>query len=145
MCQEVALDKIPGVLPLGIGDILWRLIVKCVLEAADPQATDACGADKLCASLKLGCERGIYGMSAFWDESSAGENHGFLLFDADNGFNAFSCIWMLWTICHKWPAGARFTFTCYKFQSYSYAIREEPIFSSSTHGKGLLKMNLLQC
>ena len=75
MCREVALDKMPGVCPLGIGDILRRLTAKCVLEAAGPQATDACGADQLCAGLKLGCEGGIHGMSALWDELSAGENY----------------------------------------------------------------------
>ena len=56
-------------------------------------------------------------MSALWDELSEGEDNGFLMIDADNGFNAYSRIRMLWTIRHLWPAGARFAFNCYKFQS----------------------------
>jgi len=117
MCREVALDKMPGIRPIGIGEIFRRLIAKCVLEAAGPQATSACGSDQLCAGLKLGCEGGIHAMSALWDELSVGEDVGFLMIDADNGFNAYSRIRMLWTIRHLWPAGARFVFNCYKFQS----------------------------
>ena len=99
MCREVAIDKMPSVRPLGIGDILRRLISKCVLEATGAQATAACGADQLCVGLKLGCEGGVHGMSALWDELlPSGEGYGFLLIDANNGFNSFSCIQMLWTI-----------------------------------------------
>ena len=34
--------------------------------------------------------------------------------DACNGFNKLSRLEMLWTVQHRWPAGARFTFNCYK-------------------------------
>ena len=36
------------------------------------------------------------------------------LVDARNGFNELSRLAMLWTVRHRWPAGARFAFTCYK-------------------------------
>ena len=85
------------------------------MEAAGPQATAACGVEQLWSGLKLGCEGGIHAMSALWDELSVGEDFGFLLIDADNGFNAYSRIRILWTVRHVWPAGARFVFNCYKF------------------------------
>ena len=34
------------------------------------------------------------------------------LVDACNGFNELSCLEMLWTVRHRWLAGARFTFNC---------------------------------
>ena len=117
MCREVTLDKMPGVRPLEIGDIIRRLIAKCVLEVAGPQATDVCGSTNLCAGLKLGCEGAVHRISVLWDELSADENIGFLLIDADNGFNEYSQIQMLWTIRHEWPAGAKFAFNCYKHQA----------------------------
>ena len=37
-----------------------------------------------------------------------------LLVDARNGFNELSCMAMLWTVRHRWAAGARFAFNCYR-------------------------------
>ena len=37
------------------------------------------------------------------------------LVDARNGFNKLSRLAMLWTVQHRWPAGARFAFNCYKY------------------------------
>ena len=36
------------------------------------------------------------------------------LVDARNGFNKLSCFTMMWTVRHRWPAGARFAFNCYR-------------------------------
>ena len=38
------------------------------------------------------------------------EPSGTTLVDARNGFNQLSRLAMLWTVQHRWPAGARFTF-----------------------------------
>ena len=39
---------------------------------------------------------------------------GKMLVDARNGFNNLIRLAMLWTVRHRWPAGARFTFNCYR-------------------------------
>ena len=39
---------------------------------------------------------------------------GTTLVDSCNGFNELSRLAMLWTVRHRWPAGARFSFNCYK-------------------------------
>ena len=36
------------------------------------------------------------------------------LADARNGFNELSRLEILWTVQHRWTAGARFAFNCYK-------------------------------
>eukprot|EP00957_Ditylum_brightwellii_P198386 15117760-Ditylum_brightwellii.AAC.1 len=38
---------------------------------------------------------------------------GTTLVDARNGFNELSRLAMLWTVHHRWTAGARFVFNCY--------------------------------
>jgi hypothetical protein len=40
--------------------------------------------------------------------------HGALLVDARNGFNELGRRAMLWTIRHRWAAGSRFAFSCYR-------------------------------
>ena len=42
------------------------------------------------------------------------EPSGTTLVDTRNGFNELSRLAMLWTVRHRWPAGARFAFNCYK-------------------------------
>eukprot|EP00957_Ditylum_brightwellii_P059953 4551817-Ditylum_brightwellii.AAC.1 len=39
---------------------------------------------------------------------------GTTLVDARNGFNELSQYAMLWTVRHRWQAGARFVFNCYR-------------------------------
>ena len=48
----VALDKRPGVRPLGIGEILLRALDKLVMRAAGDQAKMVCGNLQMCADLE---------------------------------------------------------------------------------------------
>ena len=36
------------------------------------------------------------------------------LVDACNGFNEMSRLALLWTVQHRWPAGAKFALNCYR-------------------------------
>ena len=56
----VALDKQPGVRPLGIGEVWERLWAKCVLGEAGQQGKLACGSSQLCAGLEAGIEGAIH-------------------------------------------------------------------------------------
>ena len=55
-CRLVALDKRPGVRPVGIGETLCRALAKLVMRAAGEQAKTACGNLQLCAGPKAGIE-----------------------------------------------------------------------------------------
>ena len=55
-CRLVALDKRPGVRPVGIGETLRRALAKLVMRAAGEQAKTACGDLQLCAGLAAGIE-----------------------------------------------------------------------------------------
>ncbi len=50
-CRLVALDKCPGIHPVGIGSIFLHLLAKILLLLAGGQATKACGNTNLCAGL----------------------------------------------------------------------------------------------
>ena len=55
-CRLVALDKRPGLCPVGIGVMLRRALAKLVMRAAGDQAKTACGNLQLCAGLEAGIE-----------------------------------------------------------------------------------------
>ena len=55
-CCLVALDKRPGVRPVGIGETLCRALSKIVMREAGDQAKTACGNLQLCAGLGAGIE-----------------------------------------------------------------------------------------
>ena len=55
-CPLVALDKRPGVLPIGIGETLQRYIANLVMRAEGDQARTVCGSLQMCAGLEAGIE-----------------------------------------------------------------------------------------
>ena len=110
----VALDKCPGVRPVGIGEIWRRLFAKTVLILAGEEAKEECGDEQLCAGLEAGIEGGIHAARAEWIEHEEDEEWGFLLVDARNAFNEGNRTAILWTVRHLWPSGARFAFNCYR-------------------------------
>jgi hypothetical protein len=110
----VALDKCPGVRPIGIGETWRRLAAKATLQVAGSDAKELCGIHQLCAGLEAGIEGAIHAIDELWKQFDAEEEWGFLLIDAANAFNELNRTAMLWTIRHEWPAGARFAFNCYR-------------------------------
>ena len=59
-CCLVALDKRPGVRPVGIGETLCRALAKIVMRAARNQAKTACVNLQLCKGLEAGIEGAIH-------------------------------------------------------------------------------------
>jgi len=135
----VALDKQPGVRPVGIGEIYRRLMAKCVLAVTGRQATTACDNLNLCTGLQAGIEGAVHAMGNAWQAAEfrggktapktittidsevtttsvveSGQPYTTLLVDARNGFNELSCKVAMWTIRHQWPNGSRFAFNCYR-------------------------------
>ena len=110
----IALDKMLGIRPIGIGETWRRLFAKTVILVTGDDTTEACGSEQLCAGLKAGIEGGVHAASAFWDENAKKEDTGFLLIDAKNAFNEMNRDLMLWRIRFDWPKGCRFIFNCYK-------------------------------
>ena len=70
-CRLVALDKQPGVRPVGIGEIFRRLIAKCVLAAVGHQAMEACGNLKFGAGLPAGIEGAVHATTTAWEKATA--------------------------------------------------------------------------
>ena len=112
--RMIALDKQPGIRPVGVGETWRRLMAKCLLKVVGPEAKSACGTTQLASSLEARIEGAIHAIRVLWEEHRKEEDWGFLLIHAHNAFNEDNRTAMLWYVLHKWPSGAQFTFNCYR-------------------------------
>ena len=61
-CRLIPLDKNPGLRPIGIGEVLRRILGKLVVMVLRPDLQTNAGDLQLCAGQRSGCEAGIHAM-----------------------------------------------------------------------------------
>ena len=108
----IALDKSPGVRPIGIGESLRRLIGKVICFLTRDDAEAVCGVSQLCAGLRCGAEGAIHVAGDLFE--AGGDSHGMLVMDAENAFNSINRTALLWNIRILWPRVSRFVFNTYR-------------------------------
>ena len=113
-CRLIPLDKNPGVRPIGIGEVLRRIIGKAIIFTIKPQIMDSAGDLQLCAGQPAGCEAAVHAMSEIFMEE---ETDAVLLVDASNAFNSINRKVMLHNIKYICPAMAVYTYNCYSTAS----------------------------
>ena len=83
-CRLIALDKQPGVRPIGIGEVARRIISKAILSVVGQAVQEAVGCIQLCAGQDCGIEAGIHAMQQAFELD---DTEGILMADASNAFN----------------------------------------------------------
>ena len=81
----IVLDKNLGVRPIGIGEVVRRIIAKAVLSVVTGDIQRAAGALQLFAEQISGVEAAIHSMWSIYAEVSS---EGVLLIYASNAFNS---------------------------------------------------------
>ena len=66
--RMIALDKQPGIRPVGVGETWRRMMVKCLLRVVGPEAKATCGTTQLAVGVEAGIEGAIHVMRVLWEE-----------------------------------------------------------------------------
>ena len=109
-CRLVPLNKNPGLRPIGIGEVLRRIIGKAVTAVCRTDIQTAAGGLQLCAGLPGGVEAGIHSMRQIFDDD---DTHGLIQVDANNAFNSINRQVLLHNIKFICPEIAIFVRNCY--------------------------------
>ena len=83
-CRLIPLDMNPGVRPIGVGEVLRRIVGKTVSGFLKEEIKEAAGPLQVCAGHNAGAEAAIHAMSQVFVEEGT---DGMLLIDASNAFN----------------------------------------------------------
>ena len=65
-CRLIPLDKSPGVRPIGIGEVLRRIVGKAIISVIRPDIINSAGFLQLCAGQKVGCEAAVHAMNSLF-------------------------------------------------------------------------------
>ena len=83
----IALDKNPGVRPIGIGETSRRIITKAVLTVTRGDVQDAAGSVQLCAGQIAGVEAAVHAVQKSFRQD---EREAALFVDVSNAFNSLN-------------------------------------------------------
>ena len=100
-CRLIALNKNPGVRPIGVGEALRRLLGKAMVLTTGMDVEELCGADQLSSGLKGGIEGAIHSVNRIFSEGSS-LGYGVLMVDAKNAFNSVNRVVELWNARSLW-------------------------------------------
>ena len=87
VCRLIALDKNPGVRPIGVCEVMRRIVAKAVLVILRDDIQEAAGSHQLCAGQLSGAEAAVHAVRRVFEE---GSTEAVLLVDASNAFNSLN-------------------------------------------------------
>ena len=125
-CRLIPLDKKPGCRPIGIGEVIRRIIGKCIMAVVKDDVTRAAGNLQVCAGQQAGGEAAIHAMRTIFEHKDC---EAVLLVDAKNAFNSMNRKTMLHNVGIKCPTLAMYAENTYNKPSDLY-------IDNSTLGNG---------
>ena len=110
VCRLIPLDKSPDIRPIGVGEVLRRIIGKAILTVLKSDILNVTGYQQLCAGLESGCEVAVYAVMDLFEED---KTHGFIQIDASNPFNSISRTLLLHNVKIFCPEIETYINNCY--------------------------------
>ena len=116
-CRLIPLDKRPGCRPIGVGEVLRRIMGKCIMAVVKEDVRKAAGNLQVCAGQQAGGEAAVHAMREMFDNT---ECEAVLLVDAKNAFNTINRKTMMHNIKIKCPSLATYVENTYTTPSDLY-------------------------
>ena len=110
-CRLIALDKCPGVRPIGVGEVLRRIVSKTILSLVREDIQRAVGPLQLCVGHEAGCEAAVHALRTMFKDQ---ESEAVLLVDASNAFNSLNRNTALRNVMSICPSLATITINTYR-------------------------------
>ena len=132
----IPLDKCPGVRPIGIGEILRRIIGKVIGWALKEDIQIAAGPLQAATGLQGGAEAAIHAMKQVFEDENT---EAVILVDASNAFNSLNRQVALHNIQHTCPPFAKVLINTYRQPSRLFVAGGKEISSreGTTQGDNL--------
>ncbi len=128
----IALDKCPGVRPIGIGDTARRIIAKASLAIVKDDILDAADNTQMCVGQTSGCEAATRSVRQSFDDSAS---EAALLIDANNAFNSLNRMTALHNVQFLCPSFSTILINTYRAHSELY-IDGEVLYSQEGTTQG---------
>jgi len=124
-CRLIALDKCPGVRPIGIGETIRRVIGKAISTITREEIQEAASPLQVCGGHLSGCEAAVHAMQQIYESF---ETEAIILVDASNAFNSLNRQIALRNIQHICPPLSKVVINTYR-EDVCLFIDGEAIFS----------------
>ena len=132
-CRLIPLNKNPGLRPIGVGEVLRRIVGKIVMNISKNDVIKSVGSLQVCAGQISGVEAAIHSMHDVYDLE---ETEAVLLIDAENAFNLINRKVMLHNISILCPIIATFVNNCYAVPARLFVIGGKEILSNEGTTQG---------
>ena len=130
----IPLDKKPGVRPIGIGDVLRRIISSATISLLRPELVSSTAPLQTCAGLAGGIEASIHALRKMYEDP---KTEAILLVDASNAFNAMNRAAALHNVQYTCPELATFVKNLYSCEAELFVTNsDETILSKEGTTQG---------
>ena len=132
-CRLIPLNKNPGLRPIGVGEVLRRIIGKAVMSITKEHIKKSVGSLQVCAGHEAGCEAAIHAMTDIFHHD---DTEAVILIDAANAFNSINRKAFVHNIGIICPEIAMYVENCYTKPSRLFVIGGVEISSSEGTTQG---------
>ena len=132
-CRLIPLNKYPGLRPIGVGEILRRVIGIAVISVNRDSIIKSVGSLQVCAGHEACCEAAVHAMRELFNEQ---DTQAILIVDAANAFNSVNRNVFLHNIKVICPEISIFVANCYSTPSRLFIIGGVDISSAEGTTQG---------